>query len=245
MNRKKLLLILSMILGLNTSALMAELTQTQLNATLGVVTNFILDDSTVYHHGIKYKPVTSPYTGKVWLDRNLGTSQACSSFDDPLCYGHYYQWGRNFDGHQESNSSTTTTQATDVNNAGGSSFTNVLADWASVDSNGIIRTANWSKTDGSSVCPVGFRVPTLTELQTETLNNGVTNRATAFTNFLKLPSTGARSAFDGLLASVGSKGYMCSSTSGSNATPLFFQYIGAGFAVGTRSTGASVRCIKN
>jgi len=244
-NRKKLLLTLSMLLGLNTNALMAELTQTQLNATLGIVTNFILDDNTVYHHGIEYKIVTSPYTGRVWLDRNLGASQVCTSLDDALCYGDYYQWGRNYDGHQESNSSTTGTQAVDVNNAG-NSFIWGSSDWASVDNNGSIRAANWSTTDGSSVCPVGFRVPTITELKEETLDNGVTNRDTAFTNFLKLPSAGERGDGTGILDFQGLWGNVW--TSSVNGFYSYFVGFGSSYASGeydNRAYGFTVRCLRN
>ena len=251
MNRKKLLLTLSMMLGLNTSALMAELTQTELDATLGIVTNFILDDG-ITHNGSTYKTVTSPYTGRVWLDRNLGASQVCASFDDPLCYGDYYQWGRDYDGHQESNSSTTSTQATDVTTVGHSDFitsNNTYSyDWAqSADSNGSLRSANWSKTDGSSVCPVGFRVPTQTELQAETTDNGVTNSASAFTNFLKLPSAGYRDYFDGSMFGVGSWGNLWSSSaSGSSASHLFFDSGSADwYSYDYRAYGLSVRCLRD
>ena len=247
-NRKKLLLTLSMLLGLNTSVLMAEITQTQLNATLGIVTNFILDDG-ITHNGTTYKTVTSPYTGRVWLDRNLGASQVCTSFDDALCYGDYYQWGRGYDGHQESSSSDTPTLANDVTNVGHGDFiTNNFGtyDWASVDGSGNQRADNWLKADGSSVCPVGFRVPTLNELQVETVDNGVTDNDTAFTNFLKLPSAGYHSSFNGLMKNVGSHGTVWSSSaSGTFASNLLFNSSSANlYSTGLRATGRSVRCIK-
>ena len=107
---KRLLLTLSMMLGVNANTAMAELTQTQLDATLGIVTNYILDDNILYHHGIKYKKITSPHTGRLWLDQNIGASQVCTSFVDSLCYGDYFQWGRNADGHENQNSGTTTSK---------------------------------------------------------------------------------------------------------------------------------------
>ena len=145
----------------------------------------------ITHNGTPYGAVVSPYTGKVWLDRNLGASRVCTSFNDRACYGDYYQWGRNADGH-ESGTGTSTRLAINVNNAGSSFILSPAYpyDWASTDSNGSQRSANWSKTDGSSVCPVGFRVPTITELSAETLDQNVTNGAAAFANFLKLPSAG-------------------------------------------------------
>ena len=60
--------------------------------------------------GNEYLTVTSPDTGKIWLDRNLGASQVCTSSTDSSCYGNLYQWGRNDDGH-ESSSTTTVTRA--------------------------------------------------------------------------------------------------------------------------------------
>lgn len=41
---------------------------------------------------IQYKTITSPYTGKVWLDRNLGAKRVCKSFTDTQCYGNYYKF---------------------------------------------------------------------------------------------------------------------------------------------------------
>ena len=240
---KKLLLTLSMILGLNSSVLMAELIQTQIDATLGIVTNFILDDG-ITHNGTTYKTVTSPYTGRVWLDRNLGASQVCTSFDDPLCYGDYYQWGRDYDGHQEGNSSNTATQAADLNSTG-SDFIIGSADWTSVDTSGNQRSDNWLKAEGSSVCPVGFRVPTSTELEAETLDNGVTDRDTAFTNFLKLPSAGYRGKNSGSLIAQGSLAYMWSgSANGSTSSMVKFDSGSASNGNRDRAFGFTVRCIK-
>jgi len=134
----------------------------------------------ITHNGVNYKEVTSPYTQKVWLDRNLGASQACTALDDTACYGDYYQWGRNADGHENNESNKIATQATDINNVGHSDFITSSGayhyEWLDVnnndvDDNGSLRTINWSKTDGSSVCPVGFRVPTIQELKDETLDN--------------------------------------------------------------------------
>lgn len=40
-----------------------------------------------------YGTVTSPYTGKVWMDRNLGATQAATGVNDVASYGDLYQWG--------------------------------------------------------------------------------------------------------------------------------------------------------
>jgi len=209
-------------------------------------------DGTISHNGTTYGTVKSPYTGKIWLDRHLGAARVCESFNDTACYGDYYQWGRNFDGHQDSTSGLTTKRATDYNNAGSQfiSSNNYKFDWMAktVDTDGRHRTDNWLKTDGSSVCPVGFRVPTFTELKAETLDSGVVNRGTAFSNFLRLPSAGVRYR-TGSMHDVGSWGSMWTSSVNDGSCPCSY---GVHFYASDikwddrdrRAYGRSVRCIK-
>jgi len=209
----------------------------------------------ITHNGTTYGTVTSPYTGKVWLDRNLGASQVCTSRTDTNCYGDYYQWGRNFDGHQSSTSDTNDTQAMNVTTVGHGNFILVDSDpydWALTDTNGNIRHNNWSKTDGSSVCPVGFRVPTSAELLLETVGatdvNGSTkviNRNTAFSNFLKLPSAGFHDYDDGTMDDVNQGGAVwTSSVNGSTSHSIYFANGVAALANNDdRSYGQSIRCV--
>jgi hypothetical protein len=233
----------------------AKATDTSNNETIQTVTITILDiecENPVTHNGTMYCTVVSPYTGKVWLDRNLGAARVCESYNDTACYGDYYQWGRNYDGHEDSTSGTTTTQATDVNSAG-NSFIIGSIDWASVDGAGTTRTANWSATDGSSVCPVGFRVPNITELRAETLDatdvtgsTKVVNRDTAFSNFLKFPSAGDRGSGGGSMYGVGSWGVVWSSSaSGSGSSNVHFGSGDARSNHGGRAGGFSVRCLRD
>jgi hypothetical protein len=211
----------------------------------------------IIHNGTSYGVVTSPYTSKVWLDRNLGASRVCTTYFDTDCYGDYYQWGRNADGHQESNSTTSSTRATDINNAGTNFITFNLEpyDWTGVDvngyqidSNGSQRVINWSKTDGSSICPVGYRVPTETELANETTeaSTAVNNNIDAFNNFLKLPSAGVRDRSSGSMSYQGSYGGVWSS-SVNNFGSMYL-----GFGSGSASTnyndrayGSPVRCLRD
>ncbi len=158
---------------------------------------------TLTHNGVTYGQVISPYTGRIWLDRNLGASRVCQNLNDTACFGDYYQWGRGADGHEKVNSTTTNIQATSID-APGYKFIIPSSndDWLApgIDDNGSIRMANWSKTDGSSICPVGFRVPAsdefLTFLSTQQqatvgIFRGTTPEA-VFNGFLKLPTTGVR-----------------------------------------------------
>ena len=207
----------------------------------------------ITHNGTTYDTVTSTVTGRIWLDRNLGAARVCTSSNDTACYGDYYQWGRNFDGHQDSMSGDVTTQASDVNNAGDKFIATEEKDWVinGIDNNKSLRAANWSKTDGSSVCPTGFRVPTLTELSAETLDQDVNSSATAFSNFLKLPSAGLRSGFNGDMYAENSGGSLwTSSVYEYSPTSIFPRQIGfdsvRSYVINSSATGGkSVRCIKN
>ena len=244
--------------GNYTYSFMATATDTSGNSSKQAITITILDvnnEPIVTHHGIDYEIIISPYTGKVWLDRNLGAAQACRDINDTSCFGGYYQWGRNVDGHQLHTSGTTDIQATNVNSVGHSDFIkspsiipDASSDWANVDSDGILRTENWSKTDGSSVCPLGYRIPTLDELKRETVDSGdaFVNSTDAYDNFLRFPSAGVRN-YDGTLMY---QGYLTdvwsSSATDTQALTLVVTSDGSSIANNSsRITGLSIRCIKH
>ncbi len=174
---------------------------------------------TINFNGLDYKTLQSPDTGRIWLDRNLGAAQVATSSTDSAGYGYLYQWGRNDDGHERRTSATTTTQATDVVNVGHSLFITDTAsgrDWASVDTNGSIRANAWKDGGSNDICPAGFGVPTVAELMADTMNATtvkITNSATAFSSFLKLPLAGLRSVLNGMPFLVGSEGLFWSRSS--------------------------------
>ena len=191
----------------------------------------VLSTGSLTHNGFTYGTVQSPYTNKIWLDRNLGASQVCQSYDDSSCYGNLYQWGRDADGHEKRNSSN---------------FNTGNSDWNDSDSDGSERSAFWSKTDGSGICPMGYRVPTIDELAEETLLNGVDDRVDASNNFLKLPSAGYRGSNDGSLNNEGSRGYVWAATPSSSYA--HYLYFGSAYAYtynSSRAYGCSVRCLKD
>ena len=209
----------------------------------------------VSHGGFTYNTVQSPDTTEIWLDRNLGASQVCTSSSDALCYGNYYQWGRNDDGHElgphtSANKSTVladsitpTTISTFISDGSGPH------DWTTADSAGSDRTIAWGSGGVNNICPSGFRVPTEKELTDDTISattTDVTNSATAFSSFLVLPGAGIRHRDDGRSALVGS-GYVWSSSAVSNnARNLFFDSSEATFSYShSRASGFSVRCIKD
>ena len=215
-----------------------------------------VNENLITFNSLQYEIITSPITGKRWLDRNLGASRACTASDDALCYGDYYQWGRLADGHEKSNSTTTSTLSTGITSVG-NQFITGNSDWTTADADGSQRSAQWSKTDGTGVCPVGFRVPNQTELASETTgytgsDNTTTgavkviNSATAFSNFLKFPVAGYRDYFGGSMGGQGLWGDVwTSSVDGSDSVYMGFGSGGAGWDSYYRANGLSVRCVEN
>ena len=212
-------------------------------------------------NGLVYEIITSPITNKKWLDRNLGASQACTSSTDTLCYGDYYQWGRLADGHEKSNSTTTSTQASTITSVGNKFIVGSPEyDWTSIDSDGTQRIAQWSKTDGTGICPVGFRVPTKDELGVETteysgINNTnagavkVVNSSTAFQNFLKLSVTGYRGNAAGTMGDINSWGHLWTASADNSRAGAWFIYFTndsiSWARYDSRALGLSVRCVEN
>jgi uncharacterized protein (TIGR02145 family) len=206
------------------------------------------DGTTITHNGITYGKVTSPYTGRVWLDRNLGATKVCEAYDDSDCYGDNYQWGRNTDGHEKIDSSLTSTRADNISNVGHSNFIKGSGDWSDIDSNidinGTLRAAQWSKTDGTSVCPSGYRVPTKAELEAETIDEGIEDRDDAYSNFLKLPTGKFRIWSDATISNEDA-GLWTATNEGSNSWALYYYSSGAWMANYDRADGFAVRCIKD
>ncbi|BAS67065.1 inverse autotransporter beta domain-containing protein [Bathymodiolus septemdierum thioautotrophic gill symbiont] len=222
------------------------------NVTNTADVTFTFVSETITFGGGSYKTVLSPDTGKVWLDRNLGATAVCSASGGATnpCYGDLYQWGRRADGHEDrTNISTSGTLTSDVTNAGTTLFITSASDWASVDSIGTSRTAAWADGGSNDICPAGFSVPTEAELTADTISattTDITNSATAFSSFLKIPVAGSRFRSNGTLDSVGTIAILWSrSAGGSNARALAIGSGSAAFFSGSRALGFSVRCIKD
>jgi uncharacterized protein (TIGR02145 family) len=219
-------------------------------------------------YGNTYTAVVSPHSLRVWHSKNLGAAQVATAYNDASSYGSYFQWGRGADGHQINADATpsngdlsaggnTTTKATSTVAVDNKFITTTdnPRDWVegSVNNSDAIRSANWSKTDGNSICPIGYRVPTGTELNTDIILDGQDwsdgdRRATAFNNFLKLPTAGNRVNSDGLLGSLSSFGLYWGSSIDNDNRPnrlIFDQNNFATVNTNHRSNGYSVRCIKD
>ena len=200
--------------------------------------------------GVEYKLVLSPDTGRVWLDRNLGARQVCTSSTDAACYGDLYQWGRAKDGHESRTSGNKAILATTITPAT-SMFINSKSpwDWTSIDSSGASRIDAWANGGANDICPAGFSVPTEAELAADTISANITGNASAFSSFLRIPVAGYRDRENGSVSSVRSSAYLWSrSANGVNGRGLNITVSIADFNSNnsnSRALGFSVRCIRD
>jgi uncharacterized protein (TIGR02145 family) len=210
------------------------------------------ESTEITFNGLIYKEVTSPHTGKIWLDRNLGADQVCTDYNDTACYGDYYQWGRDTDGHEKSDSVlSTTSQASSIDDAE-PVFYHGSDDWIESGFESQLQ-AQWNDATGAGVCPIGFRVPTKDELEAETTGATTVDSSTqviestsAFNNFLKLPSAGYRGFYNGSVYEKDYAGFVwTNSVDGSQSQYLSFYSYTAVWDTDNRSNAFSVRCIKD
>ena len=188
--------------------------------------------------------VTNPVTGKTWMDRNLGANQVATSSTDANAYGDLYQWGRGADGHQCRNSATTSTlSSTDQPGHGDFILSNGTPyDWRNPQNDNL-----WQGVTGvNNPCPVGYKLPTEVEWQSELYSWASQNSISAFNSILKLPMSGYRNYNNGSLNSIGSYGaYRSSTVIGINSRIFNFQNTAANNDSTNRTNGLSVRCIKD
>ncbi len=188
--------------------------------------------------------VLNPSTGKTWMDRNLGASQVATSSIDEDSFGDLYQWGRLADGHQCRTSSTTPQlSSSDVPGHGDFILTfNSPFDWRSPQNDNL-----WQGVNGvNNPCPIGYRVPTESELNDERLSWSSNNGAGAFDSPLKLSMAGGRDFFDDFIYNEGAAGYYWSSTvNGIFSRFLEFSSSGVSMSGTLRAEGYSLRCLKD
>ena len=190
--------------------------------------------------------VINPTTGKTWMDRNLGALQIATNINNAVAYGDLYQWGRRSDGHQCRNSATTTTRYS-VDYPNGNFVYNAYftQDWLATPNVNL-----WQGVNGvNNPCPLGYRLPTVAEFNTERGTWGV--NTDAFVSPLKFTNAGARwgdaiNTSENGLGGVGVYGsYWSSTINGTESMHLSFQGSLDNVNMQVRGTGMSVRCIKN
>jgi len=194
--------------------------------------------------GDEIPTVTS--AGQVWMDRNLGAARVAQSMDDYFAYGFLYQWGRLADGHEDRGSDTTATLS-NGNVPGHDDFitaTEYPYDWSSTQNDDL-----WQGVSGvNNPCPVGFRVPTETEWETERASWSSDDTAGAFASPLKFVAAGIRYTDERGVSEGGIHGnYWSSTVTGNRAQGLHIEGHSGSSGMGSkaRALGYSVRCIKD
>jgi uncharacterized protein (TIGR02145 family) len=182
-------------------------------------------------------------TGRIWMDRNLGATQAATSPTDEKAYGDLYQWGRGFDGHQIRTSGSTPI-VSNIDQPLNDNFiipSKIPWDWRFPQNAKL-----WQGVNGvNNVCPVGFRLPTQTEWMEEIASWDYYG---SFGSPLKLQLAGWRySELNGVLEFIGQSGnYWSSTTNGTLSIHLWIADLNRGNTqTRERSVGLSVRCIKD
>jgi uncharacterized protein (TIGR02145 family) len=184
--------------------------------------------------------------GQVWMDRNLGASQVATAYNDSAAYGDLYQWGRGPDGHEKRSSGLTNTISSSFT-PGHDNFimaTTSPYDWL------VYHYQNeslWQGIDGiNNPCPAGFRLPMITEWQTEVNSWSSDDPTGAYGSPLKLVVGGTRGG-NGIITEAGIKGfYWSSSIYPQSSRNLLFSDVSANAdASFARVVGMSIRCIKN
>ena len=188
-------------------------------------------------NGYTYQLVTSPTTGKVWLDRNIGATQVATSASDSNSFGFLFQFGRSADNHQFRNSSTTTTQEVSHTNTS-SNFVLNYNTW-SANLSSYIWQSDWEGKVMNDVCPPGFRLPTLSEISAEIGGFSSGNMSGAFSSFLKIPANERRDNNTGNITNYG-YAYLWLD----NQSWFYFSASGAYNGSGPINAGYGVRCIK-
>ena len=167
-------------------------------------------------------------SGTIWMARDLGASRSISSTTDIASYGDLYQWGRGTDGHEKWDS--TIISKTDPSSPVQNNFVFVgdnNTGWRYEEDENL-----WNSTgelSDNNPCPVGYRLPTPSELYDHAAN-------------INLHHAGQRN-FNGSVEGQGSYGTYWTSTSGT-----YIKIEGNTITNGTTTStafGRCVRCIKN
>jgi uncharacterized protein (TIGR02145 family) len=203
------------------------------------------------NHVMFYVPVLGA-DGKNWLNNNLGANYAntthgafnpaaqASGSADVNAYGSLFQWGRGADGHEFRTSGTTAGPIakpwTSTNFITNSTAPN---DWRTPQDVNL-----WQGVSGTNnPCPIGYRLPTETELTLQRNTWSAFNSLGAIASPLKLPMPGARVS-SGSFGNVSSSGYYWSSAvRDTNSRTFAFSINNAHVLTGERAFASSVRCI--
>ena len=174
-----------------------------------------------------------------------------TAYNDINAYGSLYQWGRYSDGHELINrtNSTAVNGSTATLSTTNSPSNNLFIINASApqDWRNPQNTNLWQGVIGTNnPCPVGYRVPTVTEWTTLVSSAGISNYTTAASSSLKLSVPGYRNFNDAALTNVGAIGdYWSSTVNTTNSSSFQLLSASTNTQAFFRAWGQSVRCIKD
>jgi uncharacterized protein (TIGR02145 family) len=219
------------------------------------VINFIYKGQSV-----AYKTVRAG-DGKIWLQQNLGSPQVAFGSLDKASIGDYFQWGRWDDGHQSPNSATIIGGPSLVNpshiSPGNTNFikgTTTSTKWWAV---GGLATDTWSgtaisSTNGKDPCAAlgaGWRLPTSADWENLTGHEDLFGTISAGLSNLKLPASGYRLSYDGMVFQNGDIGYYWTSNAGNDSYARVFFFDDNTYEATTRlaprAEGYTCRCVKD
>lgn len=212
---------------------------------------------------VTYGIIIGP-SGKKWLDRNLGATQAATKIDDYLAYGDLFQWGRKADGHQR----IIRTGPNNTNATGKTGVTSTQAPYQLADGDVpstdkfIINGSNdfagdWRTTPNNTLwqgnpilnnpCPAGWKIPSRDEWIAENLGTP----SNAFSK-LKLTFTGMRNRNTGNIELSETGKYWAATSRVFQGTPyaIFVSFTATeltpidNFTFQERGFGLACRCIK-
>jgi hypothetical protein len=202
---------------------------------------------------VTYGILTSPVTGRKWLDRNIGAPNTPATDNDWANFGDLFQWGRGADGHQlitraataatSSGINGTTTTLSAVDNPGHSQFIlnpNTPNDWRDPQNNNL-----WTAPENvNNPCPSGWHIPTEAEWIAENLNT-VEDAYTA----LKITRGGRRSFTTGSVSGNNRGEYWSSTVDEASPTSIkmvaYWSGSSPSYSSDNRASGLLCRCIKD
>ena len=210
-------------------------------------------------HDFIYLPIVAE-DGSIWLNNNLGAhyadinhasfnpAQQATAHNDHLAYGSMYQWGRLSDGH-ELVTYVSGTDGTAVNGAVGGTYGDTPGHASFIinkDWRGGGNDALWEGEGGTNnPCPVGYRLPSETEIMALRAAAGITSKYNGASSNLALPAAGFRNRSSGIVGSESSSGIYWTSTEVSGSTRARRMYLTIGMHSEHRGYANSVRCIRD